>query len=199
MKNKIVLFVVLLLSISTYAQKKKTATSEEKSNKSKNSFAKVDNLEVEVKNNNFQISFAGSVKGNESIIIKNVDSKFVPLDTKLMPFTANGAKLYFISWVERVVTKTDNKNEESTTLTSQIYDITTKTLIFVNTQLTSKITEKVFLDRLKNASETQERIHREGYELTLNPDGTVIQKNKGKEIKLVYDPKTFKYIETKKK
>ncbi len=199
MKKNLILFLTLILCVTNYAQKKKIAKSTEKISKSSTALAKVDNLELEIKNTNFQITINGSGKSNDAIVIKNIDSKFIPTETKLIAFTASGTKLYLVSWTEKIVTKTENKNEESVTIFSQIYDIATKTLLFVNTQLTSKITEKVFLDRLKNASETQERLHKEGYELTLNPDGSLIQRSKTKEVKLVFDPKTLKYNEIKKK
>lgn len=199
MKKNLILFLTLILCVTNYAQKKKIAKSTEKISKSSTALAKVDNLELEIKNTNFQITINGSGKSNDAIVIKNIDSKFIPTETKLIAFTASGTKLYLVSWTEKIVTKTENKNEESVTIFSQIYDIATKTLLFVNTQLTSKITEKVFLDRLKNASETQERLHKEGYELTLNPDGSLIQRSKTKEVKLVFDPKTLKYNENKKK
>ena len=45
----------------------------------------------------------------------------------------------------------------------------------------------MFLDKLKQASETQQKIRREGFEFKLNPDGTIWLKNKTQESKLVYD------------
>ena len=50
-----------------------------------------------------------------------------------------------------------------------------------NGEFTAKA--QVFLDKLKNASETQERMRREGFEFFLNADGTITQKNKTQENK----------------
>ena len=91
------------------------------------------------------------------------------------------------------------KTEDITIVYSYIYEITSKKQVFYNTQLTNHIIEKVFLDRLKNASETQEKMRREGFEFTLNPDGSVTQKNKTQENKLVYDVAKMEYVNAKKK
>jgi hypothetical protein len=80
-----------------------------------------------------------------------------------------------------------------------IYEIATKKQVFSNFEKTSNIVEKVFLDKNKNASETQEKIRREGFVLTLNADGTVSQKNKTQENKWVYDAAKVDFVDAKKK
>ena len=89
--------------------------------------------------------------------------------------------------------KTDLKTEEVVNVHCEIFDVTTKTQVLANTQTTTNITEKVFLDKLKNASETQQKIRREGLEFRLNPDGTVTLKSKKQENKLTYNPAEKKY------
>ena len=74
-----------------------------------------------------------------------------------------------------------------------------KKQVFSNTQITNKITEIVFLDRLKTASETQEKVRREGFEFVLNPDGTLIQRSKTQENKWVYDKDKMEFVDAKKK
>ena len=93
----------------------------------------------------------------------------------------------------------DLKTENLTNVYSIVYEIPNKKQVFSNTQTTNHIVEKVFLDKLKNASETQERIRREGFEFILNADGTITQKNKTQENKWKYNPATFEFVDAKKK
>jgi hypothetical protein len=104
-----------------------------------------------------------------------------------------------LTWTEVTQNKTDLKTEDITTIYSNIYEISSKKLVFYNTQLTNHITEKVFLDKMKQVSETQEKMRREGFEFTLNPDGSVKQKNKTQENKLVYDAAKMEYVDSRKK
>jgi hypothetical protein len=180
------LFVALSFVVPTsFAQKKKSV----KALATITSLAKADNLVAEVKGGNFQLT----IDGKDAIIVKPVDAKFTPIDCKLTPFKASGTSLYLLTWTEKSQTKTDLKTEDIVTVYSNIYDKTTKKAIFENKQLTNNITEKVFLDKLKQASETQQKIHREGFEFKLNADGSVIQKNKTKEYKLVYNATKMVY------
>ncbi|TBX70206.1 hypothetical protein EZL74_05530 [Flavobacterium silvisoli] len=195
MKKMVLFTFVVLLSVNAFAQKKKTG----KSAAVTSAFAKTDNLVAEVKSGNFQLTITDKGKPNDAIVIKTVDSKFVPGDCKLSAFTANGTKLYLLTWTEINQIKTDLKTEDITTVYSNIYEITGKKQVFSNTQMTNHITEKVFLDKLKNASETQEKIRREGFEFKLNPDGSIIQKGKTQENKFTYDPVKAEYVTAKKK
>ncbi len=195
MKKIVLLAFVALLSVCTFAQKKKTT----KTSPATSAFAKTDNLAAEIKSGNFQLTITEKGKPNDAIVVKPVDSKFIPGDCKLTAFTANGTKLYLLTWTEINQTKTDLKTEDITTVYSNVYEITGKKQVFSNTQMTNHITEKVFLDKLKNASETQEKIRREGFEFKLNPDGSIIQKGKTQENKFTYDPAKAEYVPAKKK
>jgi hypothetical protein len=193
--KKIVLFTLIAFcSITSYSQKKK-ATVKKEVTTSKGFLAKVDNLVAEVKVGNFQLTIAGK----DAIIVKPADAKFAPTDVKLKSFTAGGVKLYLLSWTEKTLNKTDLKTEDCTTVFSNVYEITSKKQVFSNTQITNHIVEKVFLDKLKNASETQERMRKEGFECTLNLDGTITQKNKTQENKLMYDATKMEFVNSKKK
>jgi hypothetical protein len=193
--KKIVLFTLMLFcSIASYSQKKKAIVKNPVTT-SKGVLAKVDNLVAEVKAGNFQLT----IDGKEAIIIKPADAKFTPIDVTLKSFMASGVKLYLLSWTEKTVNKTDLKTEDITTVYSNVYEITTKKQVFYNTQLTNHIVEKVFLDKLKNASETQEKMRRDGFEFTLNADGTITQKNKTQENKLIYDATKMEFLNSKKK
>lgn len=194
--KKIVLFMlVALCSVSSYAQKKKVTAKKAVATTSKGVVAKADNIVAEIKAGNFQLT----VDGKEAIVVKAADAKFAPTDVKLKSFTASGVKLYLLTWTEKTLNKTDLKTEDITTVYSNVYEITSKKQVFYNTQLTNHIVEKVFLDKLKNASETQERMRREGFEFTLNPDGTITQKNKTQENKLIYDAAKMEFVNSKKK
>ncbi len=197
MKKIFLVAFVVLFSSSNYSQKKKVLKTV--ANKTTAGLAKVDNLVAEIKSGNFQITINENGKPKDAIIIKSADAKFAPTDCKLTSFTANGAKLYLLVWSEKTTTKTDLKTENIVTINSQVFDLVTKTQVFSNFQTTNNITEKVFLDKLKNASETQERIRREGFEFILNADGSITQKNKTQENKWIYDAKEVKYNDAKKK
>ncbi|WP_298140997.1 hypothetical protein [Flavobacterium sp.] len=194
MKKFVLFTLIALCSISSYSQKKK-ATVKKITTTAKGVLAKVDNLVAEVKAGSFQIT----IDGKDAIVVKPVDAKFNPTDVKLTSFTASGTKLYLLSWTEKTLNKTDLKTEDITTVYSNVYEITSKKQVFYNTQLTNHIVEKVFLDKLKNASETQERMRREGFEFFLNPDGTITQKNKTQENKWVYDTAKMEFVDAKKK
>lgn len=200
MKKIIFIVLVTLISNVTFSQKKKsTAKKPVATATAKGVFAKVDNLVAEVKSGTFQLTINENGKPKDAITIKNVDAKFAPTNTKLTAFKANGAALYLLTFTEKNIVKTDLKTEDITIITSVIYEIPTKKQIFSNTQMTNHIVEKVFLDKLKNASETQERMRREGFEFTLNADGSITQKNKTQENKWVYDIAKMEYVDAKKK
>jgi hypothetical protein len=60
-----------------------------------------------------------------------------------------------------------------------------KKQVYSNYQLTNHITEKVSLGGT-GAFETHEKMRREGFEFTLNSDGSVTQKNKTQQTTFVY-------------
>lgn len=194
MKNVIFLFALLLTFGNSYCQKNKAPQ-----NTATSVIAKANNLTAELIKNNFYLFVNNKGAKRDTILIKTVDVKNMPTECKITPFTAKGVPLYFITWVEKNTTKTDLKMEEATRINSEIWDVATKTKLLSNVQGTTKIVEKVFLDKLKNASETQERMRREGYEFILTKEGDVIMKNKTLESKLTYDPTNKKYVDAKKK
>ena len=190
MKKVILLVCVTILSINSFAQKMKVVA---KKPPVSSGYAKVDNLVAEVKNGNWQVTISDKGKPNDALIVKAVDVSFAPTNCKLSSFMATGVKLYLLSWTEFSSTKSDIKTEDKTMVYSVIYEIVSKKQVFSNYQLTNHITEKVFLDKNKTASETQEKIRREGFEFMLNPDGTVSQKNKTQQNNLVYDKEKMEF------
>ena len=181
MKNIFLFLCVGLLTLNGFSQKKISTT--------KTTFSalpKVDNLQVEIKNGKFQVTISEKGKTIDMLIVKDVDAAFTPKDCKLSSFTASGVKLYLLTWTELSTAKSTNKTEEKTTIYSVIYEITSKKQVYSNYQLTNYITEKVSLGGT-GATETQEKMRREGFEFTLNSDGSVTQKNKTQQTTYVYD------------
>ena len=183
MKNIFLFLCVGLLTLNGFSQKKINNT---KTPSSASALPKVDNLQVEIKNGKFQVTISEKGKNIDMLIVKDVDAAFTPKDCKLSSFTASGVKLYLLTWTELSTTKLTNKTEEKTTIYSVIYEITTKKQVYSNYQLINHITEKVSMGGT-GAFETQEKMRREGFEFTLNSDGSVTQKNKTQQTTFVYD------------
>ena len=190
MKKIVLLVLVSIFCTSVYSQNKKKVIPKKATSIV---LAKVDNLSAEIVKESFYLFINNGVK-KDTLVLKTIDVKNVPTECKIMPFKSKAISLYLITWVEKVTSKTDLKTEEVVNVYSEIFDVATKTQVFANTQTTINITEKVFLDKLKNATETQQKIRREGLEFKLNPDGTVTLKSKKQENKLTYHPieKKFK-------
>ncbi len=195
MKKIIFLALILLASSQSFSQKKKAVA---KKPVTAACISKLDNLTAEVKSGNFQITIAGKGKTSDAIIVKTSDAGGAPSDCKLSSFTASGTKLYMLQWAEKSQIKTGNKTEDKTTIYSTVYEITNKKQVFSNTQITNHITEIVSLGGTA-ATETQERIRREGFEFILNADGSITQKNKTQENKWVYKVDTMEFVDAKKK
>lgn len=196
MKQLLILLAIALSTTTGFAQKKKTPV---KSTKTASSTVKVDNLTAEIKGNIFQLTIADKGKAADAITVKELAGDVKPTDIKLSGFTANGTKLYLLQWTEKSNIKTDLKTEDITMIYSVIYEIPNKKQVFSNYQKTTNIVEKVFLDRNKTASETQEKVRREGFEFILNPDGSVIQKGKTQQNNWTYDVAKQEFVEVKKK
>jgi hypothetical protein len=192
--KKLFLFLFIgLVIVDGYGQKKESSN---KKDFEISSFPKLGNLQAEVKNGNFQIAITGKEKTNDVVIVKAVNTTFSPTNCKLSSFTASGVKLYLLTWSEQSAIKTDRLVENKTTVYSVVYEIVSKKQVYSNYQLTINSIEKVFLDKNKTASETQQKIRREGFEFILNTDGSITQKGKNNQMIFVYDKSK---IEFKKK
>ena len=190
--KKVILFVCLaLFSINGFSQKKKSVAKNSATTTSV--FPKIDNLQVEIKRGNFQVTISEKGKTNDMLIVKAVEASFAPTNCKLSSFMANGVKLYLLSWTELNTIKTGLKTEERTTIYSVIYEIVSKKQVYSNYQLTNHITEIVSLGGTA-ATETQEKMRREGFEFALKPDGSVTQKNKTQQNNLVYDAAKMEFV-----
>lgn len=195
MKKTALLILILLCTTISYGQKKK-AKGKTPAKPASTALAKADNLTAEIIKGNFYLFINNKIQ-KDTIGIKTVDANSSPKDCTIKPFTAKGTPLYLLTWTEETTTKTDLKTEIKSTLFSEVYDVSTKTKLFSNQQSTTNITEKVFLDRLKNASETQEKVRREGFEFILTPDGDIQQKNKTQQNTFAFNATDKKYVEGK--
>jgi hypothetical protein len=183
--RKVILFVcVALLSVNGFSQKKKTSSKTPAATASV--FPKLDNLQVEVKGGKFQVTINDKGKTSDALVVKEVTTGFTPNECKLSSFMASGVKLYLLTWTELSQTKSAKKTEDKTTIYSVIYEIASKKQVYSNYQLTNHITEIVSLGGTA-ATETQEKMRREGFEFVLNPDGSITQKNKTQQATFVYD------------
>ena len=190
MKKIMLLVCVVLMGVGGYSQKKKTSGAS-------SGLAKVDNLIAEVKSGNFQVTITENGKPKDAMIVKAADAKFKPENCKLSSFSVQGTKLYLLTWTEKTQTKTPKKTEDITNVYSVIYEIANKKQVFSNTQMTNHITEIVSLGGTA-ATETQEKIRREGFEFILNPDGSITQKGKTQQNNWVYDLVKVEYVPKKK-
>ncbi|WP_291131929.1 hypothetical protein [Flavobacterium sp. UBA7682] len=204
MKRIVLLALIAMLSVNTYSQKKTRGEAERSAKPvvkkatttAASGLAKVDNLVAEVKKGSFQVTINENGKEKDAMIVKAVDASFKPTNCKLTSFTAGGTKLYLLTWTETAQIKTPKKTEDITNVYSVIYEITNKKQVFSNTQTTNHITEIVSLGGTA-ATETQEKMRRDGFELILNPDGSVTQKSKKQENKLVYDAAKMEFVAKK--
>ncbi len=181
--KKIFLFLcIVFLTFNGFGQKKAMT----KSTTTTSVMPKIDNLQVEVKAGKFQVAISEKGKSNDALIVKDVEAAFTPKDCKLTSFMASGIKLYLLTWTELSTTKSTKKTEDKTTIYSVIYEIASKKQVYSNYQLTNHITEIVSIGGTA-ATETQEKMRREGFEFLLNRDGSVTQKNKTQQTTFVYN------------
>lgn len=191
MKKTILLFALAVMTSVGYSQKKKKSNA--KSITASGVLAKKDNLTAEIVKNEFFLYLNEGGK-KEVLFTRPMDVSKKMSECKITGFKAKETPLYCVTWVEKSTTKTDVKTEDATSVVTEIWEVPSKTQVLSNVQTSTHIIEKVFLDRLKNASETQERNRKEGWELTLLPNGDISLKTKTQETKQSYDPATKKYV-----
>lgn len=196
--QKIFITVLLVVfSFGAFAQKGKKTSAQP--NAKKKVLAKSENITAELleKKDNYKFYL---LVGKDSLTIKSPSGKAnVPVDCKIVPFTAKGTKLYSISWIEKsVVGDAKTKIENITYTHTQIWDIAGKAKIMDNVQMVNNITEIVWLDPNNTASKTVDKIRRDGFEFILTKDGDVILKNKTQEDRFSYDAAQKKFVGKKK-
>lgn len=202
MKKKFIVLLMAVFCATAYSQKgKKIANT---ASVKKTTLAKTENITADLiqKKSNTDFYLLVSNKGKtDSLLIKSIANSgdkainVLPVECKITPFTAKGVKLYSISWNEKTTSgDVKTKLENTTNLHTEIWDIANKTALFSNIQMTKFISEILYLDKLKMASQTSEKIQRAGFELTLTPEGDIVLKNKTQENKLVFDAAEKKYV-----
>ncbi len=195
MKKVILLLLLSFFCTTIYSQKKKTSSK----NTSTSVLAKADNLTAEIIKGKLYLCINNKGSKKDTISIKAIDTKNLPKDCKILAFKSKETPLYLVTWNENTLNQTTDKKEIIETTNSYIFDVSIKSNVLANTQSVSKITEKVYLDKNKTVSETQETVHNEGFIFTLTNEGDVVLNTKKQQKKLIYDAATKKYLEAKKK
>jgi hypothetical protein len=182
MKKSILLLTILFTLTSTFGQKKKASKSADSS-----ALVKFNNLSVALIQNNLYLFIENKGAKKDTITLKKYDIKGNPTDCKITAFTTKGTTLHLISWAETTVIESKEKTENKTMQYNEIWNIKTKAKAFSNLQTTTKFKEIQYLDKLKNASQTVDKIRNEGLAFTLTKEGDVNLKNKTQENNLSYN------------
>ena len=185
--KKIALLVLLIFCGNAYSQKKKATPKAIPSVV----VAKGNNSSAELVKNKFYL-FVNNAKSKDTLLLKTYPDKGTPTDCKITTFTTKGTPMYLVAWTDKQKIETKLKTEENTITESQIWNPATKTLLIGNTQTVTKVKEIVFLDKLKTASETQEKTRRSGYEFTLLGEDFSLS-DKSSSTKYSYNPTSMKY------
>ena len=209
MKKIIVLLVAVFISGASFAQKKKTPIKKTSGNKTV--LAKSGNLSAELlkKKDAYRLYllFPDAKKKLDTFSLKTaaydpnaaaaIRENNVPTNCTITPFTVSGVFLHTISWTEKALTEIPDRKEDATRTITEIWNIATKTQLHSNVQTSTKITEILYLDKGKNASQTSEKMRNEGFVLTISPEGDIILKNRTQENRLSYDAADNKYVAVK--
>jgi hypothetical protein len=211
MKKYVLLLCVVFCCAASFGQKSKKSAVKSKPKvavvSNKKVLAKIDNVTAELfkgkETTRFYLLVSNAGK-NDTILVKMIvnsadkpESSY-PAEVKITPFTAKGIKLHCVTWTEKTkVGEPKTKLEESIETHNEVYELSTKTNAFSNTQKTTNITEVVFLDKVKVVSETQQKTRREGMEMTILPDGDLYLKNKQSESKYTYKAENKKFVAKK--
>ena len=193
--KKIFLLLILLVSTIGFAQKGK---SKAKPAATKNVvLSKVDNILAEViseKTGKRIVLFVKKEGKVDTLEVKKLDKvDFKPTSFTVKSFTTQGKKFYHVNWKEEIKVDTKLKKENGFVAEDQIWDTETKTLLLGNMHKSSHIKETVFLDKNKTASHDVEKNRSEGFEFTLNPDGSFVLKTKTQNSTYVYNAASSKY------
>lgn len=182
--KKTALLLTFLMTLNGFAQK---ATA----------LAKSGTLTLELAAGKF--SFLEVKSGKKDVIFsKAYELKNPPSDAKITPFTSGAKKLFLVNWIQKGTTKTADKTELVTSIFSEVWDIDDKSQVLTNCQKTVNVQEIRYLGPNRDASETVEKIRREGFEFQLQQDGAVILKNKTQQDRMVYDASQKTFVKTKK-
>ncbi|MDP5002130.1 MAG: hypothetical protein NWQ15_09555 [Flavobacterium sp.] len=190
--KKLFLFLVLFVSTISFAQKSKVKPAP------KNIIlSTVDNVSAEViseKSGKIVVLFVKNEGKIDTLEVKKLDKiTFKPTNFTLKSYMTQGKKLYHVSWKEEIKVDTKLKKENGVLTEDQLWDVVTKTLLLGNIHKSSHIKETVFLDANKSASHEVEKNRSEGFEFSLNADGSFGLKTKTQNSTYVYNVATSKY------
>ncbi|MBE9577296.1 hypothetical protein [Flavobacterium proteolyticum] len=190
--KKLFLLLVLLVSTIGFAQKGKGKSA------TKNVvLTTVDNISAEIiseKTGKRVVLFVKKEGKVDTLEVKKLDKvDFKPTSFTVKSFTTQGKKFYHVNWKEEIKVDTKLKKENGFVAEDQIWDTETKTLLLGNVHKSSHIKETIFLDANKTASHDVEKNRSEGFEFTLNPDGSFVLKTKTQNSTYVYNTASSKY------
>ena len=190
--KKLFLLLVLLVSTIGFAQKGKGKSA------TKNVvLTTVDNISAEIiseKTGKRVVLFVKKEGKVDTLEVKKLDKvDFKPTSFTVKSFTTQGKKFYHVNWKEEIKVDTKLKKENGFVAEDQIWDTETKTLLLGNVHKSSHIKETIFLDANKTASHDVEKNRSEGFEFTLNPDGSFVLKTKTQNSTYVYNAASSKY------
>ena len=193
--KKLFLLLILLVSTIGFAQKGKTKA---KPATSKNVvLTKVDNISAEViseKSGKRVVLFVKNEDKVDTLEVKKLEkTDFKPTGFVVKSFSTQGKKFYHVNWKEEIKIDTKLKKENGVVTEDQLWDTETKTLLLGNTHKSSHIKETIFLDANKTASHDVEKNRSEGFEFTLNPDGSFVLKTKTQNSTYTYNVASAKY------
>ncbi|MBC7495245.1 MAG: hypothetical protein H7221_09580 [Flavobacterium sp.] len=176
MKNFVLLIAILLIAVPSFSQKKGKVKNK-KSIRTAIILANTTNVIFEMnKKNGLNQLYLLTGAAKDTLLIKSVAESIIilPASCKLKFFTANATPLLNVTWIENsVIGDAKTKIENITKVNNDIWELAARNQAMSNTQITTNIKEIVYLDRLRNASETQERNRKEGLEFILQPNGDV--------------------------
>ena len=157
----------------------------------------VDNISAEIiteKAGKRVVLFVKNEGKVDTLEIKKIEkTDFKPTNFTVKSYLAQGKKLYHVNWKEEIKVDTKLKKENGVVTENQLWDTQSKTLLLGNTHKSSHIKETVFLDANKTASHEVEKNRSEGFEFTLNVDGSFVLKTKTQNSTYVYNTTLSKY------
>lgn len=196
--KKLFLLTCLVILQFAVAQKKKATVKKVEKNVV---VATLENLSAEIatiKKVRKFVLFAKNEQSTDTLVLKeSIDKNFKPEEFNVKNFSIGAQKMYLISWKENNTTTDKNKTEIAAITENQVWNPQTKKQLFTNTEKSTQIKEKVFLDVNKTASQDVERKTLEGSLFTLLTNGDVTLYSKAQQAHFVYNAETDQY-ESKK-
>ena len=191
--KKTVLCFLIMFTFGGWAQKNKSKVVSNKNN----ILATIDNISVQILTDKVQnrvVLFVKNLQKTDTLEVKKVDkTTFKPVDFTIKSFFVQGEKLYHMYWKEETKIETKFKKELIVVTENQLWNVEQKLQLLENTHKLMNTKETLFLDKNKTASQEVEKNRNEGFEFTLNADGTFVLRTKTQNNTYVYNKKTSAY------